>query len=207
MPDPYWRKSSDLCHPVIKNCTFATMSSKYKFHTPDAIYFVTFSVINWIDVFTRNGYKDILIDSIKHCQKEKGLVVHAWVIMTNHVHMIISKNGTCVLPDIMRDLKKFTAYKITGAIMENSQESRREWMFNLFKRAGERNSNNTNWQFWQQDNHPVELTDARMQEQKLNYIHENPVRAGFVYNPEDYVYSSATDYCGSKGLIDLVLLE
>ena len=160
------------------------MSSKYKFHNPDAIYFVTFSVINWIDVFTRNLYKDILIDSIKYCQKEKGLVVHGWVIMTNHVHMIISKNGAWVLPDIIRDLKKFTAYKITGAIIENSQESRREWMFNLFKRAGERNSNNTNWQFWQQDNHLIELSDAKMQEQKLNYIHENPVRTGLVYNPE-----------------------
>ncbi|HOZ81900.1 MAG TPA: transposase [Bacteroidia bacterium] len=183
------------------------MSTKYKFQEPDAIYFVTFSVVNWIDVFTRNTYKDILLDSIRHCQKEKGLVVHAWVIMTNHVHMIISKNSLRVLPDIMRDLKKFTAYKNIGAIMESPQESRREWMFKLFKQAGENNSNNTNWQFWQQDNHPIELTDATMQEQRLNYIHENPVRAGFVYKAEDYVYSSACDYGGTKGLLDLLLLE
>ncbi|MFZ7170502.1 MAG: REP-associated tyrosine transposase, partial [Bacteroidota bacterium] len=181
------------------------MSTKYKFQEPDAIYFVTFSVVNWIDVFTRNTYKDILLDSIRHCQKEKGLVVHAWVIMTNHVHMIISKNSLRVLPDIMRDLKKFTAYKNIGAIMESPQESRREWMFKLFKQAGENNSNNTNWQFWQQDNHPIELTDATMQEQRLNYIHENPVRAGFVYKAEDYVYSSACDYGGTKGLLDLLL--
>ncbi|QQR95570.1 MAG: transposase [Bacteroidota bacterium] len=183
------------------------MSTKYKFQEPDAIYFVTFSVVNWIDVFTRNTYKDILLDSIRHCQKEKGLVVHAWVIMTNHVHMIISKNSLRVLPDIMRDLKKFTAYKNIGAIMESPQESRREWIFKLFKQAGENNSNNTNWQFWQQDNHPIELTDATMQEQRLNYIHENPVRAGFVYKAEDYVYSSACDYGGTKGLLDLLLLE
>ena len=183
------------------------MSTKYKFQEPDAIYFVTFSVVNWIDVFTRNTYKDILLDSIRHCQKEKGLVVHAWVIMTNHVHMIISKNSLRVLPDIMRDLKKFTAYKNIGAIMESPQESRREWMFKLFKQAGENNSNNTNCQFWQQDNHPIELTDATMQEQRLNYIHENPVRAGFVYKAEDYVYSSACDYGGTKGLLDLLLLE
>ena len=183
------------------------MSTKYKFQEPNAIYFVTFSVVNWIDVFTRNIYKDILLDNIRHCQKEKGLVIHAWVIMTNHVHMIISKSSIGVLPDIMRDLKKFTAYKIIGAIMESSQESRREWMFKLFKQAGENNSNNKNWQFWQQDNHLIELTDATMQEQKLNYIHENPVRAGFVYKTEDYVYSSACDYCGTRGLLDLMLLE
>ncbi|MFZ7117180.1 MAG: transposase, partial [Bacteroidota bacterium] len=119
----------------------------------------------------------------------------------------ISKNSLRVLPDIMRDLKKFTAYKNIGAIMESPQESRREWMFKLFKQAGENNSNNTNWQFWQQDNHPIELTDATMQEQRLNYIHENPVRAGFVYKAEDYVYSSACDYGGTKGLLDLLLLE
>lgn len=183
------------------------MSGKYKFYNPDGIYFVSFAVVGWADVFTRNVYKDILLDSIQYCQKEKGLVVHAWVVMSNHVHMIISKNGTWMLEDIMRDMKKFTAHKIIGAVMENPQESRKEWLLEMFEDYGGANSNNSKYQFWQQDNHPVELSDNKMQDERLNYIHDNPVKAGYVYRPEDYVYSSAIDYCDEKGLLEIVKIE
>ena len=148
------------------------MSSKYKFKNPDGIYFVSFAEVGWIDVFTRNIYKDIVLDSIKHCQKEKGLIVHAWVIMTSHIHLIISKNGTWLLEDIMRDMKKFTSFKLFGAIMENIQESRREWMLRLFEEHGRANPNNTKFQFWQQDNHPIQLSSNEMMDQRLDYIHK-----------------------------------
>ena len=183
------------------------MSNRYKFWNPDGIYFISFSVVQWADVFVRNLYKDILVDSIIHCQKEKGLVVHAYVIMTSHVHMIISKNASWSLEDIMRDMKKFTSFKIIGAIMENPQESRKEWLLKIFEENGKRNSNNTNYQFWQQDNHPVELTDNNMIDQRLDYLHNNPVEAGFVRLPEDYVYSSALDYTGGGGYISIELFE
>ena len=65
------------------------MSSKYKFNDPDELYFVSFAVVNWIDLFIRNIYKDILLDSWRHCQKEKGMELYGWCIMTSHVHMII----------------------------------------------------------------------------------------------------------------------
>jgi len=72
------------------------MSNKYKFHNPDGVYFITFSVVNWIDVFTRDRYREIMLDSFRYCQKEKGLAIHTYVIMTNHIHMIISRKGkTC----------------------------------------------------------------------------------------------------------------
>lgn len=174
------------------------MSGKYKFHNPEGIYFVSFAVVHWVDVFTRNIYNDILIESLKHCITNKGLEVYCYVIMTNHVHLIIAKNGEQKLEEILRDLKKFTAYKIIGAIMKNNQESRKEWMIQLFEKSGKENSNNTKYQFWQQDNHPIELVNNEMIIQKRDYIHNNPVKAGIVNQAHEYVYSSAGVYSGKE---------
>ena len=73
----------------------------------------------------------------------------------------------------------------------------------MFKRAGEHNINNKNYQFWQQNNHPIELFDHEIMDQKLDYIHNNPIEAGIVEEAGDYLYSNARDYSGRKGLIDL----
>jgi REP element-mobilizing transposase RayT len=180
------------------------MSVKYKFREPDGCYFVTFAVVGWADVFTRNIYKEILIESWKHCQQYKGLNIHAYVIMTNHVHMIISRNSDALLQAIMRDMKKYTSTIIINAIKANKQESRKEWIISLLRNAGEENSNNKIFQFWQQDNHPVLCDTTDMLKQKMKYVHENPVRAGFVEKAEDWIYSSAGDYyLNRKGLIDI----
>ena len=182
------------------------MSVKYKFREPDGCYFVTYSVVDWADVFTRNAYKDLLIDSWRHCQKNKGLVIHAYVIMTNHVHMVISRNAGVLLEDIMRDMKKFTSYTIIAAIKNNQAESHREWLLELFGKAGQENSNNTTYQFWQQDNHPILCGSPEVLKEKINYIHQNPVRAGFVEKAEDWIYSSAGDYIlNRRGLVEIVL--
>jgi hypothetical protein len=107
----------------------------------------------------------------------------------------------------MRDLKKFTANKIIKEVAENIQESRREWMLWLFKDEGLVNPNNTYYQFWQQDNHSIELDTNSILEQKLDYIHQNPVRAGICYAPEDYIYSSAGQYAGMETVLPVILLE
>jgi len=178
------------------------MSRKYKFHNQDKPYFVTFATVNWIDVFTRRIYKDILINCINYCIQNKGLIVYGWCIMTNHLHLIIgTKDKT--MQDIMRDLKGFTSKAILKSIEENPQESRKEWMLWMFKRAGERNSNNKNYQFWQQHNQPIEIDSNEIFDQKLNYIHSNPVEAGFVDVEVHYIYSSARDYAGEKGFIKM----
>lgn len=183
------------------------MSIKYKFRNPDGYYFVTFAVVGWIDVFTRAVYKDILIEIFAYCTKEKGLRIHAYVVMSNHVHMIISTNGTNPLEDIMRDLKKYSAYRILREIKENVTESRKEWMLFLFAKAGKANSNNTHYQFWQQDNHPIELDlHSGILLQKLDYIHQNPVKAGWVSMASAYIYSSAIDYEDGKGILEIALL-
>ncbi|MBS1584033.1 MAG: transposase [Bacteroidetes bacterium] len=182
------------------------MATRYRFGDGDYAHFVTFAVVNWVDALSRPQYKDILVESIKYCIVNKGLQLHAWVIMNNHVHLIISSEGN-KLEDIMRDLKRHTSKELLEAIDNNLQESRRNWMMWLFRSAGIANSNNKNYQFWQQDNHPVQLTNSEIMLQKLNYIHNNPVRAGFVHEPQHYVYSSAGDYIDNKpGIISLVRL-
>jgi len=171
------------------------------------LYFVTFTVVGWVDVFTRTVYRNILIDSFNYCTKEKGLVIYAWVIMTNHVHMIIARNGQISLEDIMRDMKKFTSVEIVHAIENSNKESRKQWMISIFKTYGKANSNNTKFQFWQQNNHPIELTANKVIEQKLEYIHKNPVKHGFSNSAECYDWSSAIDYAGGKGLVDIEILD
>ncbi len=178
------------------------MSRKYKFHDNDKLYFISYATVYWIDVFVREEYMQVIIDSWKHCQQTKGLQIYGWCIMPSHVHMIIgsSKNK---LEDIVRDTKSFTSTTLKNAIKENPQESRKEWMLWLMERAGKKNGNNNEWQFWQQHNKPLEIISQEMFDEKLAYIHQNPVQAGFVTREEDWKYSSAHDFCGMKGLIEL----
>jgi putative transposase len=181
------------------------MSGKYRIGEDAIPHFVSFSVVYWIDALTRSDYKEIFIDSLRYSIKEKALFLHAWVIMTNHVHLIISsKDKSSGLSGILRDFKKYTSCKIIEAIAENPRESRKEWMLWMFARAGKKNSNNTKYQFWQQDNHPIELNTNIKMKQRLTYLHENPVRAGLVYEPQHYIYSSAIEYyTNEKGKIEI----
>jgi putative transposase len=181
------------------------MSSKYKFGDSSKLYFISFSVINWIDVFIRDEYRHVLIESFKYCQQKKGLEIYAYCIMTSHVHMIVSSEENR-LENIIRDLKSHTSTQMRVTIDNHSGESRREWMMWMMKRAGLRNSNNNDYQFWQQNNHPIELYNYEMTKQKLDYIHDNPVKAGFVSKPEDWLYSSARQYCGEPGMIEVLLV-
>ena len=183
------------------------MATRHRFGDNEYPHFITFAVINWIDALSRPLYKDIIVESLKYCQKEKGLIINGWIIMNNHIHLIARCKPSFVLPNTIRDFKKYTSKPVEQAIRDNSFESRREWMLWMFKRAGERNSNNKNFQFWQQDNHPIELYGYETLKQKLNYLHDNPVRAGIVFESWHYKYSSATDYCTTmKGRIELELV-
>ncbi len=176
----------------------------YKIRDQHGMYYLTFTVIDWIDVFTRKCYRDLLLDSLEYCQKEKGLAIHAYVIMSNHLHCILSSK-TGKLSDTIRDFKSNTSKQIINSIQEDT-ESRREWMLDLFSYKGLNNSRNKTFQFWQQSNHPIELHTNHFIDQKLDYIHNNPVKAGWVIKPEEYVYSSAKNYAGEVGLIEVELI-
>ena len=182
------------------------MSRNYKFHNPDGLYFITFTVVEWLDVFTRRQYKDVLVDSLKFCQERKGLVLFCWCLMTNHIHIIARTESENSLSDILRDLKKYTSRMIIKSIIENPRESRKDLFLNTFREAGRKNSNNTMYQFWQQDNHPIELWSNKVIDQKMNYIHDNPVVAGFVAKPEEYLYSSAKFFAENQGILKVEML-
>ncbi len=176
------------------------MSRKYKFHNSDGVYFVSFAVRGWVDVFTRNEYKNILVENLKYCQEHKGLEIFAWCIMTNHLHLVIRAKEGYRLPDILRDYKKFTSKAITKAIADNYQESRKEWLLEQFKTP-------EGFRFWRADNKPIELWSNKVIDQKIDYIHQNPVEEGLVFKAEDYVYSSAIDYAGENGLLDVIVIK
>ena len=185
------------------------MSRVLKITKPDGIYFITCTVTGWVDIFSRIHYRKIIIDSLNFCRKEKGLRIHAYVIMSNHIHLVVSRTGTeSTLSDIIRDFKKFTSRQIINAI-KLLPESRKEWMLTIFSNAGRGNANNKYYQFWQQDNHPIELKSTKFLEQKIYYIHQNPVRAGVVLSAEDYLFSSANDYRGksSESILEIDMLE
>jgi putative transposase len=169
------------------------MSTKYKFREKTGAYFVSFAIINWIDVFTRDEYFSIIVESLDFCRKNKGMEIYGYCIMPSHIHLIFrSSDGDP--SGLMRDFKGFTSKKMLKAIEENPQESRKEWVLWMMERAGKKNSNVTHQQFWQQDNHPIEIWSLKVFEQKLNYIHQNPVISGFVTDPVDWKYSSARNY-------------
>ena len=152
------------------------MSEKYKIHNPEGMYFLTMTIVHWIDLFTRPELSDVLVESIKHCQKEKGLVVYAWCIMSSHVHLIISSNQEKP-SDIIRDLKKFTSKALVKEI-SIINESRREWLLNAFTKAGQKLNRISKNKVLQDGNRPKELETYHFMQQKLGYIHNNPASAG-----------------------------
>ena len=178
------------------------MSRKYKFWDSNKMYFMSFTTVNWIDVFTGNEYKDEIIKSWLHCQQEKGLEIYAWHIMPSHIHMIISSHDK-PLEDIVRDMKSHTSSQLKKLIKEHLQESRREWIVWMMERAGKKNSNNSDWQFWQQHNKPSEIVNEKMFAEIVFYIHQNAVVGGFVYEAAQWVYSSAKQFAKNNGIIKL----
>jgi len=178
------------------------MSRKYKFHNKEGLHFVSFATVYWVDVFVREPYIQTIIESLDYCRKNKGLEVYCWCIMPSHVHLIIRAKENN--PEtVLGRFKEFTSKKLQQQIADNAQESRREWMSWMFKRAGAKSSNVKHGQFWQHHNKPIEIYSQDVWAQKMNYIHFNPVIAGFVNKPEDWKYSSAGDYSGGKGLLEM----
>lgn len=173
---------------------------------PGYLYFLTLTVIDWVDIFTRPHYKHIIIDSLKYCQQQKGLELYAWCLMSNHLHLIASAKEGYNLSDVLRDLKKFTSKKIVAAMLEIN-ESRRDWMYNRFEYAGQGDKKIKNFKFWQDGNEAKEIHSNAFLEQKLDYIHQNPVMAEIVDEPKHYRYSSARDYAGVPGLLSVILAE
>lgn len=172
------------------------MGYAYVIRDQGAVHFVTFTVHQWVDVFTRRKYVNMLLDNLEYCQINKGLEIYAWVVMSNHCHLIVSAKEED-LSDIIRDFKKHTSKAIFKAIENNKYESRKEWLLKTLK------YNDRIW-FWQEGYHGEEITSSSFYDSKPGYIHLNPVRAELVEKEDEYLHSSAGDLYGvRKGRLKL----
>ena len=180
------------------------MSTGYKIKDQAGVYYLTLQVVHWTDVFTRQIYRDIVIDSLKFCKENKGLDIFAFVIMSNHVHLLAkSYNGE--LSNTIRDLKRYTSKKIVEQVIEG-RESRREWLLNIFESAAKQHKRNNKYQLWTHENHPENIYSNKFISQKITYIHDNPVTAGLVEKSVEYVYSKAKAYAGESCILDVTVL-
>ena len=181
------------------------MSHAYKIHKQEATYFLTLQVVDWIDVFTREKYRIIVTDSLNYCVTKKGLNIFAYVLMSNHVHLIANATHEN-LSNVIGAMKQHTSTTILDTIQQD-RESRKEWMLPLFRKAAASHQRNETYQFRAHENHPEEIFSPHFTFQRINYIHQNPVRAGITEKPEDYIYSSARDYAGLKSPVQVVVLN
>lgn len=175
---------------------------RYKIANQSGIYFLTFTVIDWVDLFTRKDYSFVIVDSLNYCCKEKGLEVFAYVIMSNHMHLICRIREPNTLSDFLRDFKKFTSKQFIK-VMNEIGESRRDWLLYKFAYEAHRRGRAKNYKVWKDDNHAIEIGDYISIEEKVDYIHENPVKALIVHNAQDYIFSSALDYADGNGYIEI----
>jgi putative transposase len=184
------------------------MSVKYKIIDQNGLNYLTLTTVGWIDLFTRQVYREIVIDSLKYCIENKGLSVHGYTIMSNHLHLIASVETPFELSDVLRDFKAHTARTILKYLKDkNNPESRREWLLYLFGYFAFGRKDKQELQVWQHDNHPIELFTDKVTFQKLDYIHQNAVRADLVELPEHWKYSSAGFYKTGTGVLDIVVLR
>jgi putative transposase len=184
---------------------FTTMSGdRYHIDDQNGVYFLTFTIVGWLDVFIRKKYKRVILESLSFCIENKGLELYAWCLMSSHIHIIASAKEGHGLSAFIRDFKKHTAKQIIKLIDEQD-ESRRKWLLWYFEREGKKDKRITKYKFWQEDNHAIFLdrNQIEMIKQKVDYIHQNPVVEEIVENEEDYLYSSARNFAGLKGLIEL----
>ncbi len=180
------------------------MSTGYQIKEQHGLHYLTFQVVNWADIFSQSVYRDIVLDSFSYAMEHKGFQLFAYVIMSNHVHLV-ANSSVGDLSGTIRDIKKFTSKRILETII-SMPESRREWLLNVFSHAASQHKRNSSYQVWTHENHAVLLYSNDFMAEKIEYVHNNPVRAQIVQNAEDYLYSSARNYAGLSNFLKVDVL-
>jgi len=177
---------------------------KHMIHTNEEyIYFITSTIVEWIPLFISHRYCDIIIEGLRYCRHHKGLRLHAYVIMPNHIHLIASTEPIIRLAAIIRDFKRYTSRAITRQL----QDDGRRYLLRLLHDQSRTSRDNGDFKVWRNGYYPIGIRSDWFFRQKLDYIHLNPVRKGFVRRPEDWQYSSARDYIiGPSGILELDML-
>jgi putative transposase len=184
------------------------MSDKYKIFEGDEVYFVTFTIVEWIKVLENDDYKNLIINTIKFYQNNKGLVVYGYCIMPNHVHMIIQAVKKFTISEILRDVKKITARAIVNKLeVEKPEGYQNVLILSKFEEAGKSLKRITTYKIWQDGNQAKLLYSNKFLMEKLAYIHNNPVEYGLCSVPWEYKYSSAANYIEKTSMLEVVLLS
>ena len=169
------------------------MRSRYKFSEVNGyLYFVTLTIIEKIPILTNSTYIQVLIDNMKFYRAKKNLKIFYYVIMDNHMHLIVSQDG-----DISKALQCFKSYT-AKEILKLLTKDNRKWILQLMKYYKKPYKRESKYQFWQEGNHPQQIFSWKMLRQKVNYIHFNPVKRGLVSKPDDWFYSSARNFTGKE---------
>lgn len=176
------------------------MRSRYKVAELKYPHFITCTIVGWLPVFTRARYLDIITASLTFCRQQKGLRLHAYVILDNHLHLVVSSDN---LSQVIRDFKRHTAKEILAI----ARQENKLWLLKQFEFCKSGHKSHSHHQVWQEGFHPQAITTDDMLRQKLEYIHDNPVKLGLVDRPEDWRYSSARNYLGQDGVLEIDLIE
>ena len=159
-------------------------------------YFLSGTVVAWLPVFSYPRFAEIILDSWRFLQQERGITIYGFVVMENHIHWIARGEE---LAKHAQYFKSYTARRI----LDDLHMAGFEMLLEELKFFKLRHKGKQSFQFWQEGNYPVEIQNEAMLKQKLDYIHQNPVRRGYVSDPAHWRYSSAANYAGSKGVIDI----
>ncbi|MCX5889380.1 MAG: transposase [Deltaproteobacteria bacterium] len=176
------------------------MRSRYKIAELESPHFITCTIVGWLPVFTRQRYLDIITASLTFCRQQKGLRLHAYVILDNHLHLVVSSDN---LSQVIRDFKRHTAKEIQAVARQDDKL----WLLKQFEFFKGGHKGESQHQVWQEGFHPQAITTEDMLRQKLDYIHYNPVRSGLVDRPEDWRHSSARNYLDQTGVLEIDLVE
>jgi REP element-mobilizing transposase RayT len=176
------------------------MRSRYKIAELEAPHFITCTIVGWLPVFTRAKYFDIIIAALTFCRQQKGLRLHAYVILDNHLHLIVSSDN---LSQVIRDFKRHTG----KGILALARQDDKQWLLKQFEFFKSGHKGESRHQVWQEGVHPQAITSEEILRQKLDYIHFNPVKIGLVDCPADWRYSSARNFSGSDGVLEIDLVE
>jgi putative transposase len=170
--------------------------TRYKVYDNAYAHFLTCTVVEWLPVFTRPDAVQIVVDSWNFLQREGRLKIYAYVILENLLHFIASGDN---LSKEVGDFKSFTARKLIDLLQVAGAKTLLDQL--AFRKLSYKTDRE--FQFWQEGSHPQQISSEEMMRQKIEYIHNNPVKRGFVDLPEQWQYSSARNYCGMPGLIEV----
>ena len=170
--------------------------SRYKIYEPTHPHFITCTVLNWLPIFTNTQSVSIILDSLKHLQKSDNLKIYAYVILENHLHLIVQSDD---ISKSIRNFKSFTAREIIKLLHQKNATTLLT-QFSFYKKAHKKDRT---YQIWQEGYQPKLIQGDNMMIERIKYIHNNPVKRGYIEEDWHWRYSSASNYMGKSGLIEI----